>query len=58
MKKKHNHSYNNGYDSRNNLQKGEYRGVGIPAKFGSHTTKESRLEKKGEINQVPPLKFN
>lgn len=57
MKKNHNH-YNNAYDSRNNLQVGEYRGVGIPAKFGSHTTQKSRLEKKGEIKQVPPLKFN
>ncbi len=58
MEKNHNHSYSDHYDSRNKMQVGEYRGVGIPAKVGSRATKESRLETKGEREQVPPLKFN
>lgn len=58
MKKNHNNSYNHPYDSRNKLQMGEYRGVGIPVKFGTHKHQQARLEKRGMTKQVPPLKFN
>ncbi len=58
MEKNYKPSYVDHYASRNKIQVGEYRGVGIPAKVGSHTTKESRLDTKGQIKQVPPLKFN
>lgn len=50
--------FDNRYSSRNKLQAGQYRGVGLPGKVGSKQNDVSRLNTEVRVERVPPLKFN